>query len=64
VKLGTGGWRRLPVPATLLGPSNPVSSIGPILGLDGVRDLVRDVRRRIAVCPVVLGAGPAEDWPG
>ncbi len=43
--------------AVILGPSNPVSSIGPILSRDGLSDLVRQVRRRIAVCPVVLGAG-------
>lgn len=42
----------------ILGPSNPVSSLGPILALDGVNDLVRRVPRRIAVCPVVLGGTP------
>jgi LPPG:FO 2-phospho-L-lactate transferase len=40
----------------ILGPSNPVSSIGPILSRDGLSDLVRQARRRIAVSPVVLGA--------
>jgi LPPG:FO 2-phospho-L-lactate transferase len=44
----------------ILGPSNPISSIGPILGLDELRDLVRRVPRRIAVSPVVLDAGPAD----
>jgi LPPG:FO 2-phospho-L-lactate transferase len=43
--------------AVILGPSNPVSSIGPILSRDGLCDLVRRVRCRIAVSPVVLGAG-------
>jgi LPPG:FO 2-phospho-L-lactate transferase len=41
--------------AVILGPSNPVSSIGPILTRQGLSDLVRQVRCRIAVCPVVLG---------
>jgi LPPG:FO 2-phospho-L-lactate transferase len=44
----------------ILGPSNPISSIGPILSRDGLCDLVRQVRRRIAVSPVVLGAGPPD----
>ena len=43
--------------AVILGPSNPISSIGPILSRDGLRDLVRRVRCRIAVSPVVLGTG-------
>jgi len=46
--------------AVILGPSNPISSIGPILSRDGLCDLVRQVRRRIAVSPVVLGAGPPD----
>lgn len=44
----------------VIGPSNPVSSIGPILSRDGLSDLVRQARRRIAVSPVVLGAGPPD----
>ena len=43
--------------AVILGPSNPVSSIGPVLSRDGLCDLVRQVRCRIAVSPVVLGTG-------
>jgi LPPG:FO 2-phospho-L-lactate transferase len=45
-------------------PSNPVISIGPILAVPGVRDLL--VRRRdrvVAVCPIIDGApvrGPAD----
>lgn len=42
--------------AVILGPSSPVASIGPILALDEVKDAVRRVPCRIAVCPVVLGA--------
>lgn len=42
----------------IIGPSNPVSSIGPILSRDGLTDLVRQARGRIAVSPVVLGASP------
>jgi LPPG:FO 2-phospho-L-lactate transferase len=46
--------------AVILGPSNPVSSIGPILSRDGVSDLVRGARCRIAVSPVVLGVSPPD----
>ncbi|HEX6454353.1 MAG TPA: 2-phospho-L-lactate transferase CofD family protein [Trebonia sp.] len=46
--------------AVILGPSNPVSSIGPILSRHGLSDLVRQVRCRIAVCPVVLGISPPD----
>jgi LPPG:FO 2-phospho-L-lactate transferase len=46
--------------AVILGPSNPVSSIGPVLSRDGLCDLVRQARRRIAVSPVVLGTGPPD----
>jgi LPPG:FO 2-phospho-L-lactate transferase len=46
--------------AVILGPSNPVSSIGPILARDGLSDLIRQVRCRIAVCPVVLGISSSD----
>ena len=46
--------------AVILGPSNPVSSIGPILALDGVGDAVSAVPCRIAASPTVLGAGPGD----
>jgi LPPG:FO 2-phospho-L-lactate transferase len=45
----------------ILGPSNPVASIGAILALDGVSEAVQQVPRRIAVSPVVLGTGPGDD---
>lgn len=48
----------------ILGPSSPVASVGPILALDQVSDAVRLVPCRIAVCPVVLGAEPADDAVG
>jgi LPPG:FO 2-phospho-L-lactate transferase len=45
-------------------PSNPVISIGPILAVPGVRDvLVRRRDRVVAVCPIIDGApvrGPAD----
>jgi LPPG:FO 2-phospho-L-lactate transferase len=48
----------------LLCPSNPVISIGPILALPGVRDLLRSRRARVlAVSPIIRGAtvkGPAD----
>ena len=49
--------------AVILAPSNPVSSIGPILAVPGIRDALRESRARIlAVSPIVGGAavsGPA-----
>ena len=41
--------------AVVLGPSNPVTSIGPVLALDGVRSAIAAVPVRIAVSPVVCG---------
>jgi LPPG:FO 2-phospho-L-lactate transferase len=47
----------------LLAPSNPVTSIGPILAVRGIRDALRETRAKIvAVSPIVGGAavaGPA-----
>jgi LPPG:FO 2-phospho-L-lactate transferase len=47
----------------LLAPSNPVSSIAPILAVPGIREALRESRARIAaVSPIVGGAavsGPA-----
>jgi len=47
----------------LIGPSNPVSSIGPILALRGVRDLLKKTNSRVvAISPLVGGkplSGPA-----
>jgi LPPG:FO 2-phospho-L-lactate transferase len=41
--------------AVVLGPSNPVTSVGAVLALRGMTAAVRAVRRRIAVSPVVIG---------
>lgn len=45
-------------------PSNPIVSIGTILGLDNVRDTLRKTKaRKVAVSPIVAGApvkGPAD----
>jgi LPPG:FO 2-phospho-L-lactate transferase len=49
----------------LIGPSNPVSSIGPILALRGVRELLKSRKRKsrvVAISPLVGGeplSGPA-----
>jgi LPPG:FO 2-phospho-L-lactate transferase len=44
--------------AILIGPSNPVISIGPILGVPGMRDALRDARAPVvAVSPFVGGHG-------
>jgi LPPG:FO 2-phospho-L-lactate transferase len=49
--------------AVILAPSNPVSSIAPIMAVPGVREALRESRARIAaVSPIVAGAavsGPA-----
>lgn len=49
--------------AVLLAPSNPVTSIGPILAVPGIREALRECRARIAaVSPIVGGkavSGPA-----
>jgi LPPG:FO 2-phospho-L-lactate transferase len=43
--------------AILIAPSNPVVSIGPILGVPGLRDAVRDASAKvIGVSPIVGGA--------
>ncbi len=48
----------------VIAPSNPIVSIGPILGVPGVRDALRARRRSVvAVSPIVAGAalkGPAD----
>jgi LPPG:FO 2-phospho-L-lactate transferase len=47
----------------LLAPSNPITSIGPILSVPGVRDALKSTKARVAaVSPIVAGAavaGPA-----
>ncbi len=57
--------------ATIIGPSNPVISIGPILATPGIRDaLARRAAPVVAVSPLVQGAvvkGPTEpfmQWAG
>jgi LPPG:FO 2-phospho-L-lactate transferase len=57
--------------AIVIGPSNPVISIGPILALDGVRGALRSSASAVvAVSPLVHGAvvkGPTEpflEWAG
>ncbi|MFP5380386.1 MAG: 2-phospho-L-lactate transferase CofD family protein, partial [Vicinamibacteria bacterium] len=57
--------------AIVIGPSNPVISIGPILAVPGIRDALRDSRAPVvAVSPLVGGAvlkGPTEAflrWAG
>lgn len=47
--------------AVILGPSNPVSSIGSILALLGVRQAVGRVPTRMAVSPVVVGVPVREE---
>ncbi len=49
----------------LIGPSNPVTSIGPILALEGVREMMNKKDRVIAVSPLVGDrpvSGPAAEF--
>jgi len=49
--------------AVVVCPSNPFVSIGPILGIRGVRDALRAHRRVVAISPIIKGAalkGPAD----
>jgi LPPG:FO 2-phospho-L-lactate transferase len=41
----------------VLGPSNPVTSIGAILALEGAREAISKIPLRVAVSPVVVGVG-------
>jgi LPPG:FO 2-phospho-L-lactate transferase len=57
--------------AIVIGPSNPVISIGPILALEGVRETIRDADAPVvAVSPLVAGKvlkGPTDEfmrWSG
>jgi LPPG:FO 2-phospho-L-lactate transferase len=57
--------------AIVIGPSNPVISIGPILALPGMRDGLQRARARVvAVSPVVQGqvlkpaTAPLMQWAG
>ena len=49
--------------AILLAPSNPITSIGPILAVPGIREALRDARAPIAAVSPIVGdapvAGPA-----
>ena len=49
--------------AVLLAPSNPVTSIGPILAVPGIREALRECRSRIAAVSPIVGStavsGPA-----
>src|SRR6202044_3921163 len=49
--------------AVLLAPSNPITSIGPILAVPGIREALRGARGKIAAVSPIVGnapvAGPA-----
>lgn len=45
----------------ILGPSNPLTSIGAILALDGAEEAIRRAPRRVAVSPVVSSVPPGND---
>ncbi|MBS1263413.1 MAG: 2-phospho-L-lactate transferase [Methanonatronarchaeales archaeon] len=46
----------------VIGPSNPVTSIGPVLGLEGVRDALSD--KRVAAVSPIIGDGPVSGPAG
>ena len=50
--------------AVVIGPSNPIVSVGPILALEGIRDALASAAvPRVAVSPIIAGAalkGPAD----
>jgi LPPG:FO 2-phospho-L-lactate transferase len=50
----------------IIGPSNPISSIGPILEIDGLRPLIKEFQgRRVAVSPIIGKkpvSGPAGEF--
>ncbi len=68
VRLARGRTSRAAVEAIeeadllVLGPSNPVTSIGAILALEGIEEAALNVPLRVAVSPVVVGVG--SDNPG
>lgn len=41
----------------VLGPSNPITSIGAILALEGIREAIPKAPLRVAISPVVVGVG-------
>jgi LPPG:FO 2-phospho-L-lactate transferase len=47
--------------AVVLGPSNPITSIGPILALSGIGEAVARVPLRVAVSPVVVRVDALDD---
>jgi LPPG:FO 2-phospho-L-lactate transferase len=46
--------------AVILAPSNPFVSLGPILGLNGVREALRSVRDRVAAISPIVGGKPVK----
>jgi len=48
----------------LIGPSNPVTSIGPILSLGGIREVLRGRRERVGVVSPILGRSPVSGPAG
>lgn len=48
----------------VIGPSNPVTSIGPILSLGGIREELKRRRRRVVVVSPILGRAPVSGPAG
>jgi len=44
--------------AVLIAPSNPVTSIGPILAVPGIREALRSTRGKIAAVSPIIGSAP------
>jgi LPPG:FO 2-phospho-L-lactate transferase len=50
--------------AVLLAPSNPVTSIGPILAVPGIREALRGARGKIAAVSPIVGSAPVSGPAG
>jgi len=55
--------RATPTKAVIIAPSNPITSIGPILSVPGIREALRSARGKVAAVSPIVGnapvAGPA-----
>jgi LPPG:FO 2-phospho-L-lactate transferase len=49
--------------AVLIAPSNPITSIGPILAVPGVREALRSARGKVAAVSPIIGNAPVAGLP-
>ncbi len=48
----------------IIGPSNPITSLGPILSVDGIRSCLEDNREKVIAISPVIGDGPVSGPTG